>query len=292
MHRLEFTMPKKSPLSSLLLLGAVSLSVGLAQGCAADGASTSDESDVLAQTVNPRPRDEGTTPTTPTGPTVTPTGRDTPTTPPTTGPTVTPTGPTVTPTGPTITPTGRDENPTTPTTGPIVGNSSRIRTSGTGCAAGSVTSQLSSDGLTATLKLGQFALDVDGQATAAADCLINIRQRDLSYQYSVVQVYIDGYAYLDGTSHGTVLGRYWGGGQAEPGWAAARTAGLKGPRDWDWAFVDDVVEADRSWSVCGTGEVNVAASVRLDNGGTSTSVGYINAENVVVKLAARPCTRS
>jgi hypothetical protein len=254
---------------------------------------------VLAQTVNPRPRDEGTTAPT-TGTTVTPTGRDegTPTTP--TGTTVTPTGrdenpttggPTITP-GTTVTPGGRDENPTSPTTGPTVGNSSRIRTSGTGCAAGTVTSQLSNDGLTATLKLAQFALDVDGQSTAAADCLINIRQRDLAYEYSVVQVYIDGYAYLDGTSHGTVFGRYWGGGKAEPGWAAARTAGLKGPRDWDWAFVDDVVEADRSWSVCGSGEVNVAASVRLDNGGTSTSIGYINAENVVVKLAGRPCTRS
>lgn len=288
MHSLESNQPTKFFRGRLAVVGAVSISALLASACAADGAPEEQSTDetVLAQTVSPQPRDQGTS-TSPSGPSVTNTRDDGTTTTPSTG-------------GPSVTPNPRDnDGGTTPSTGgptvtpnPRDNSAGTVYLSGNGCPAGSYTGSLSSDGLTATITANAFSVEIDeGQTSASTDCQILIRPAT-GGSYAISEVSIEGYAVIDAGSTATALARYWAGEQAEPSWAAARKASIVGPRTLNWGFRDSVSEADRAYTLCGGPNfLNASLSLRLDNGGTSTSFGFINGDKIVIKLATRTCGR-
>lgn len=137
---------------------------------------------------------------------------------------------------------------------------------GSGCPAGSVSGQLSSDLTTLTLLYDSFVVQ-SGKGLSAANyrknCQLNVKLKyPQGWQFSVFKADYRGYANLPKGVTGTCKATYYFSGDSHQ---MSRTLTLKGPYDDNYLKTDQLGVTSLVWSPCGVeGLLNVNSEVRLN----------------------------
>ncbi|MET0341890.1 MAG: DUF4360 domain-containing protein [Polyangiales bacterium] len=160
---------------------------------------------------------------------------------------------------------------------------------GSGCPAGSFTTAIAPDGLSATVNLSQFELEVSQQSTLALkDCQLGIQvTAEEGRQYQIGRASAQGVVYLEeGVQARVQINRYF---QGNPAAGDEWRTDLRGPLDQELQ-ADTSVLSDQ-WSPCGLKrDVNVRFTARLTNGTGQDRNGLVNIDQAMVfSLDSRPC---
>lgn len=148
-----------------------------------------------------------------------------------------------------------------------------ISFAGSGCPAGSVAGQLSSDLTTITLLYDSFVAQA-GANTKAADmrknCQLNVKlQYPSGWQFSVFKADYRGYAALQKGDSGTCKATYYFSGDQKQ---VSSTLQLNGPFNDNYVKTDSFGVESTVWSPCGKeGMLNINSEVRITPIGTTHS---------------------
>ncbi|KAK3942891.1 hypothetical protein QBC46DRAFT_423974 [Diplogelasinospora grovesii] len=140
-----------------------------------------------------------------------------------------------------------------------------IAFAGSGCPAGSVAGQLSSDLTTITLLYDSFVAQA-GQGIPGAsyrkNCQLNIKLKYPSgWQFSVFKADYRGYAQIPQGDTGTCKATYYFSGDSNQ---VSSTMTIKGPYDDNYIKTDQFGVTSTVWSPCGLeGLLNINSEVRL-----------------------------
>jgi hypothetical protein len=140
-----------------------------------------------------------------------------------------------------------------------------ISFAGTGCPAGSVAGQLSSDLTTVTLLYDRFVAQAGAGIPASEyrkNCGLNVKIKYPSgWQFSVFKADYRGYAYIPKGATGTCKATYYFSGQSKQ---TSSTLTLKGLFDDNYLKTDEFGVESTVWSPCGQeGLLNINSEVRL-----------------------------
>ncbi|KAK0669877.1 hypothetical protein QBC41DRAFT_364479 [Cercophora samala] len=136
---------------------------------------------------------------------------------------------------------------------------------GSGCPAGTVSGQLSSDLTTITLLYANFVAQA-GQGISASNyrknCQLNVKIKyPQGYQFSVFKADYRGYAQIPAGDTGTCKATYYFSGDSKQ---ITSTLTLKGPYDDNYLKTDTFGVESTVWSPCGLeGLLNINSEVRL-----------------------------
>ncbi|KAK0744737.1 hypothetical protein B0T21DRAFT_447871 [Apiosordaria backusii] len=136
---------------------------------------------------------------------------------------------------------------------------------GSGCPAGTVSGQLSSDLTTITLLYANFIAQA-GQGISASNyrknCQLNVKIKyPQGYQFSVFKADYRGYAQIPSGDTGTCKATYYFSGDSKQ---ITSTLTIKGPYDDNYLKTDTFGVESTVWSPCGLeGLLNINSEVRL-----------------------------
>ncbi|KAK4228707.1 hypothetical protein QBC38DRAFT_361277 [Podospora fimiseda] len=136
---------------------------------------------------------------------------------------------------------------------------------GSGCPAGSVSGQLSSDLTTITLLYASFVAQA-GQGISASNyrknCQLNVKIKyPQGYQFSIFKADYRGYAQIPKGDTGTCKATYYFSGDTKQ---ISSTTLIKGPYDDNYIKTDEFGVESTVWSPCGLeGLLNINSEVRL-----------------------------
>ncbi|KAK4459828.1 hypothetical protein QBC42DRAFT_307529 [Cladorrhinum samala] len=136
---------------------------------------------------------------------------------------------------------------------------------GSGCPAGSVSGQLSSDLTTITLLYASFVAQAGKDIPASnyrKNCQLNVKIRyPQGYQFSVFKADYRGYAQIPKGDTGTCKATYYFSGDSRQ---ISSTTTIKGPYDDNYIKTDQFGVESTVWSPCGVeGLLNINSEVRL-----------------------------
>ncbi|KAM7205419.1 protein of unknown function (DUF4360) domain containing protein [Naviculisporaceae sp. PSN 640] len=140
-----------------------------------------------------------------------------------------------------------------------------IAFAGSGCPAGSVSGQLSSDLTTITLLYASFVAQA-GKGLSASEyrknCQLNVKLKYPSgWQFSVFKADYRGYAQIPKGDTGTCKATYYFSGDSKQ---ITSTLTIKGPYDDNYLKTDQFGVESTVWSPCGVeGLLNINSEVRL-----------------------------
>lgn len=140
-----------------------------------------------------------------------------------------------------------------------------IAFAGSGCPAGSVAGQISSDLTTLTLLYDSFVAQA-GQSIPPSqyrkNCQLNVKLRYPSgWQFSVFKADYRGYAQIPAGDTGTCKATYYFSGDSKQ---ISSTAIIRGPYDDNYIKTDQFGVESTVWSPCGQeGLLNINSEVRL-----------------------------
>lgn len=140
-----------------------------------------------------------------------------------------------------------------------------IAFAGSGCPAGSVSGQLSSDLTTITLLYSSFVAQA-GQGISASNyrknCQLNVKIKyPQGYQFSIFKADYRGYAQIPKGDTGTCKATYYFSGSSQQ---VSSTLVIKGPFDDNYLKTDQFGVESTVWSPCGLeGLLNINSEVRL-----------------------------
>jgi len=140
-----------------------------------------------------------------------------------------------------------------------------ISFAGSGCPAGTVSGQLSSDLTTLTLLFAQFTAQAGSGIPAVEyrkNCQLNVKlQYPQGWQWSVFKADYRGYAYLPSGGKGTCKATYYFSGSSQQ---MSSTIILTGPYDNNYIKTDEFNDVSLVWSPCGMeGMLNINSEVRI-----------------------------
>ncbi|KAK3395177.1 hypothetical protein B0H63DRAFT_64804 [Podospora didyma] len=140
-----------------------------------------------------------------------------------------------------------------------------IAFAGSGCPAGSVSGQLSSDLTTLTLLYTSFIAQSGKDIPATnyrKNCQLNVKLHYPSgWQFSVFKADYRGYAYLPKGDTGTCKATYYFSGDSRQ---VSSTMTIKGPYDDNYIKTDQFGTESTVWSPCGVeGLLNINSEVRI-----------------------------
>ena len=140
-----------------------------------------------------------------------------------------------------------------------------IAFAGSGCPAGSVAGQLSTDQTTITLLYDSFVAQAGQGITASnyrKNCQLNVKIRYPSgWQFSVFKADYRGYAQIPSGDTGTCKATYYFSGDSRQ---ISSTMTFKGPYDDNYLKTDQFGVDSTIWSPCGLeGLLNINSEVRL-----------------------------
>jgi Domain of unknown function (DUF4360) len=162
--------------------------------------------------------------------------------------------------------------------------SADVSASGSGCAGGSWTADVSDDGTSVSLALYEHEASTGtGSSSDSSNCAFTIRlNSSQGVSYAVSSFSYDGNAGLDVDVRGSQSARYSFQGAA--GGGDGRTD-LVGPYADDFSFYDDLSPSELVWSPCGTSRIlNVNSNIVVSNGSGDMSV-----DNLDLRLSQRGC---
>ncbi|KAK4240088.1 hypothetical protein C8A03DRAFT_42373 [Achaetomium macrosporum] len=136
---------------------------------------------------------------------------------------------------------------------------------GSGCPAGSVSGQLSSDLTTLTLLYANFVAQAGKDISPSnyrKNCQLNVKLKYPSgWQFSVFKADYRGYAQIPAGDTGTCKATYYFSGDSRQ---ISSTMTLKGPYDDNYIKTDQFGVESTVWSPCGLeGLLNINSEVRL-----------------------------
>lgn len=140
-----------------------------------------------------------------------------------------------------------------------------IAFAGSGCPAGSVSGQLSTDLTTITLLYASFVAQA-GKGLSASNyrknCQLNVKLRYPSgWQFSVFKADYRGYAQIPKGDTGTCKATYYFSGDSKQ---ITSTLTIKGPYDDNYLKTDQFGVESTVWSPCGVeGLLNINSEIRL-----------------------------
>ncbi|KAK3897752.1 hypothetical protein C8A05DRAFT_19540 [Staphylotrichum tortipilum] len=144
---------------------------------------------------------------------------------------------------------------------------------GSGCPAGSVSGQLSSDLTTLTLLYANFVAQAGNNISPSnyrKNCQLNVKLKYPSgWQFSVFKADYRGYAQIPSGDTGTCKATYYFSGDSRQVWLFAlahisSTMIIKGPFDDNYLKTDQFGVESTVWSPCGVeGLLNINSEVRL-----------------------------
>jgi hypothetical protein len=158
---------------------------------------------------------------------------------------------------------------TAPLTSPVPsGHEVQIKSisfAGTGCPAGTVAGQLSSDLTTLTLLFSQYTAQAGTGIKPTEyrkNCQLNIKiQYPQGWQFSVFKADYRGYAYIPKGDTGTCKATYYFSGQTSQ---ISSTMTITGPYDDNYIKTDQFGLQSTVWSPCGLeGMLNINSEVRI-----------------------------
>jgi len=156
-----------------------------------------------------------------------------------------------------------------------------VQAGGTGCPAGKVHAQISTDRTIMTLLFDEYYASI-GPGVARTDnrknCQINISLKyPGGFQYSILSADYRGYASIDKGVTGTLKSNYYFSGQTND---VSTTYVFKGPVSGDYLKHDEADSTSVVWSPCGAnGMLNVNTQVRLEASDTKAS-GLLTTDSV------------
>ncbi|KAK4168465.1 hypothetical protein QBC43DRAFT_330989 [Cladorrhinum sp. PSN259] len=139
---------------------------------------------------------------------------------------------------------------------------------GSGCPAGTVSGQLSSDLTTITLLYASFVAQA-GQGISPSNyrknCQLNVKIKyPQGYQFSIFKADYRGYAQIPKGDTGTCKATYYFSGDSRQ---VSSTTLIKGPYDDNYIKTDSFGVESTVWSPCGLeGLLNINSEVRLSPG--------------------------
>jgi hypothetical protein len=140
-----------------------------------------------------------------------------------------------------------------------------ISFAGTGCPAGTVAGQLSSDLTTVTILYDSFVAQA-GEGISPTDyrknCQLNVKLKYPSgWQFSVFKADYRGYAYIPAGASGTCKATYYFSGQSKQ---TSSSMVIKGEFDDNYLKTDEFDIESTVWSPCGEeGLLNINSEVRI-----------------------------
>lgn len=160
-----------------------------------------------------------------------------------------------------------------PVTGPLIdtvpsGHEVEIKSisfAGTGCPAGTVAGQLSSDLTTLTLLFADYTAQAGSGISPREyrkNCQLNVKiQYPQGWQFSVFKADYRGYAYIPEGDTGTCKATYYFSGQTNQ---ITSTMVIQGPFDDNYIKTDQFGIESTVWSPCGQeGMLNINSEVRI-----------------------------
>ncbi|KAK6507122.1 hypothetical protein TWF481_005570 [Arthrobotrys musiformis] len=155
-----------------------------------------------------------------------------------------------------------------------------IATGGTGCPAGSVASQISSDRSTFTLIFDQYVASIGPGVPATEgrkNCQLNVHLRyPGGWQYSIFSATYRGYASLQNKQEGLQKSTYYFSGDSRQ--TSTQTL-FKGPYNSDYSLTDNVDQTSDVWSPCGMdGMLNINSQVRVT--GDMSKSGMLTTDSI------------
>ncbi|KAH8892400.1 hypothetical protein GQ53DRAFT_822622 [Thozetella sp. PMI_491] len=140
-----------------------------------------------------------------------------------------------------------------------------IAYAGSGCPAGSVAGQISTDLTTVTLLYDSFVAQAGSGISASnyrKNCQLNVKIKYPSgWQFSVFKADYRGYAQIPSGDTGTCKATYYFSGDSKQ---ISSTTTLKGPFDDNYIKTDQFGVESTVWSPCGQeGLLNINSEVRL-----------------------------
>ncbi|KAK6534538.1 hypothetical protein TWF281_005853 [Arthrobotrys megalospora] len=170
-----------------------------------------------------------------------------------------------------------------------------IATGGTGCPAGSVAQQISSDRSTFTLIFDQYVASVGPGVPATEsrkNCQLNVHLRyPAGWQYSIFSATYRGYASLQRNQQGLQKSTYYFSGDTRQ--TSTQTPFI-GPFNSDYSLTDNVDQTSNVWSPCGIdGMLNINSQVRVT--GDMSKPGLLTTDSIdgkftqILSLSWRRC---
>jgi hypothetical protein len=157
-----------------------------------------------------------------------------------------------------------------------------IKYAGTGCPAGSVMEDISSDYKAFTLLFDDYVVeagpDVSRREMRKA-CQINVDLKfPQGWSYSIMDVDYRGYVSLDRGVTGVAQSNYYFQGQR--GSARLKTT-FRGPVDDDYEYRDKLGVSALVWSPCGANRsLNIKSQIRLDNRRNRNGSGLLTLDSI------------
>ena len=157
-----------------------------------------------------------------------------------------------------------------------------IAFAGSGCPAGSVAGNISSDRQAFTLLFDQYVAEVGPgvpYSMKRKNCQLNIAlDYPQGWSFTLFTVDYRGYAALQRGVTGTQQSSYYF--QGSSGTGRLRT-NYRGPMDQDYQIRDTLTTSALVWSPCGaTRALNVNTEVRVDNSGYPNASGMMTTDSI------------
>jgi len=171
-----------------------------------------------------------------------------------------------------------------------------VTANGTGCPAGTWTSDVSEDGTTFAVSFNAYEASVaPGSSFSIKDCTLSIKlANEPGRQYAVESISYHGAAKLDAGVRTTVSAIYWF--QGDPAAGQELATDLTGPYEQNFEFYDAPEPEALGWSPCGFArDLNVTSRIVLRNAAGASGTSNVSLNSVegsaqlVVRLAARGC---
>lgn len=140
-----------------------------------------------------------------------------------------------------------------------------ISFAGTGCPAGTVAGQLSSDLTTMTLLFSQYTAQAGSGIPPTEyrkNCQLNVKiQYPQGWQFSIFKADYRGYAFIPDGGKGTCKATYYFSGQTQQ---VSSTMVIDGPYSDNYLKTDELPIESTVWSPCGReGLLNINSEVRI-----------------------------
>jgi hypothetical protein len=160
-----------------------------------------------------------------------------------------------------------------------------IAFAGSGCPAGSVSGQLSTDLTTLTLLYTSFVAQSGKNIPASSyrkNCQLNVKlQYPSGWQFSVFKADYRGYAQIPAGDTGTCKATYYFSGDSTQ---VSSTMTIKGPYDDNYLKTDQFGVTSTVWSPCGLeGLLNINSEVRLSPS-DSTKSGQLTVDSTDLRF--------
>ena len=155
-----------------------------------------------------------------------------------------------------------------------------IAFAGSGCPAGSVSGQLSTDLTTLTLLYTSFVAESGKNVPASnnrRNCQLNVKLRyPQGWQFSVFKADYRGYAQIPSGDTGTCKATYYFSGDSRQ---ISSTMTIRGPYDDNYLKTDQFGLESTVWSPCGVeGLLNINSEVRISSSGSSNNKGLLTVD--------------